>query len=125
MIPVKKCKVFPDNKLGKKTVYFQGDLAEWKEVQRAVKLEIRKARENHIHKIELKFKTCDMRTVWEGIKTMSDMQQNGQNPKCLSSLVFAEDMNFSILMLTDIIVLENYSLNTKKNIPNVQKRSWS
>jgi len=70
-------------------------------VQRAVKFEIRKASENYTHKIELKFKRNDMRRVWEGIKIMSDMQQN---PQCLSSLVFAEDMNFSILILADTIV---------------------
>ena len=80
-------------------VYFQGDLAERKEVQRPKGCQIRKARENHTHKIELKFKTSDMITVWKGIKIMNDMQQNGQNPKYLLSLVFAEDMHFSILYL--------------------------
>ena len=59
-----------------------------------------KARENYKQKIELKFKTGDMRTVWDGIKTMSDMKQNGYNSKRLSPLggkddgAFAEDMNF-------------------------------
>ena len=58
VIPVKKSKVFPNNKPWvskhlkkvlneKKRVYFLGDLAERKEVQRAVKSEIRKARENY------------------------------------------------------------------------------
>ena len=110
IIPVKKSKVFPNNKPWvskhlkkvlneKKRVYFLGDLAERKEVQRAVKSEIRKARENYKQKIELKFKTGDMRTVWDGIKTMSDMKQNGYNSKRLSPLggkddgSFAEDMN--------------------------------
>ena len=110
VIPVKKSKVFPNNKPWvskhlkkvlneKKRVYFLGDLAERKEVQRAVKSEIRKARENYKQKIELKFKTGDMRTVWDGIKTMSDMKQNGYNSKRLSPLggkddgAFAEDMN--------------------------------
>ena len=44
-----------------------GDLADQKEVQRAVKAEFRKAGENYINKIG------DMRTVWDGIKTISDM----------------------------------------------------
>ena len=40
-----------------------------------------------------------MRTVWDGIKTMSDMMQNGHNSNGLSPLggkdngAFAEDMN--------------------------------
>ena len=60
----------------------------------------RGARECYKNKIELKFKTGDMRTIWEGIKTTSDMQQNRQICYRLSPLggrddrVFAEDMNF-------------------------------
>ena len=87
VIPVQKCKVYPNNKPWvskqlkkvfneKKRAYFQADLAERREVQRTVRSEIRKARESYKNKIELKFKTGDMRTVWEGIKTMSDMKQN-------------------------------------------------
>ena len=53
-----------------------------------MKSEIRKAIENYKHKIELQFKTGDMRTVWEwdGIKTMSDVKQNGHNSNRLSPL---------------------------------------
>ena len=66
-----------------------------------MKSEIRKAIENYKHKIELQFKTGDMRTVWEwdGIKTMSDVKQNGHNSNRLSPLggrdegAFAEDMH--------------------------------
>ena len=76
VIPVKKCKVFPNNKPWvskqlkyalneKKRVYFQGDLAERKGIQRTVKSEIRKARESYKHKIEMKFQTGDMRAVWD------------------------------------------------------------
>ena len=45
------------------------------------------------------FKTGDTRTVWDGIKTMSDMKQNGLNSNRLSPLggkddgAFAKDMN--------------------------------
>ncbi len=64
VIPVKKCKVFPNNKPWvskqlkhalneKKRVYFQGDFAGRKEIQRTVKSEIRKARERAIN-IKLK-----------------------------------------------------------------------
>ena len=110
VIPVKKCKVFPNNKPWvskqlkhvlneKKRVYFRGDLAERKGIQRTVRAEIRKARESYKHKIEMKFQTGDMRAVWDGIRIMSDMQQNGQHSNRLSPLggkddrVFAEDMN--------------------------------
>ena len=47
----------------------------------------------------MKFQTGDMRAVWDGIRIMSDMQQNGQHSNRLSPLggkddrVFAEDMN--------------------------------
>ena len=51
-----------------------------------MKLEIRKVRENYKHKIELKFKTGDTKTVWDGIKTISDMKQNGHNTNRLSPL---------------------------------------
>ena len=110
VIPVKKCKVFPNNKPWvskqlkhvlneKKRVYFQGDLAERKGIQRTVKSEIRKARESYKHKIEVKFQTGDMRAVWDGIKIMIDMQQHGQPSNRLSPLggkadgAFAEEMN--------------------------------
>ena len=97
VIPVKKCKVFPNNKPWvsmqlkhvlneKKRVYFRGDLAERKEIQRTVRAEIRKARESYKHKIEMKFQTGDMRAVWDGIRIMSDMQQNGQHSNRLSPL---------------------------------------
>jgi len=57
VVPVNKSEVFPNNKpwaskhLKKvlnenKRVYFLGDIADRKEVQRAVKSEIKKAREN-------------------------------------------------------------------------------
>ena len=91
----------------KKRVYFQADLAEQREVQRTVRSEIRKARESYKNKIELKFKTGDMRTVWE---TMSDMQQNRQISYRLSPLggrddrVFAKEMNsFYTLVSTHTI----------------------
>ena len=110
VIPVKKYKVFPNNKQWvskqlkhalneKKRVYFRGDLAERKGIQRTVKSEIRKARESYKHKIEMKFQTGDMRAVWDGIKIMSDMQQHGQPSNRLSPLggkadgAFAEEMN--------------------------------
>ena len=87
VIPVQKCLVYPNNKPWvskqlkkvlneKKRAYFQADVAERREVQRTVRSEIRKTRESYKNKIELKFKTGDMRTVLEGIKTMSDMLQN-------------------------------------------------
>ena len=84
----------------KKRVYFLGDLADRKEVQRAVKSKIRKAREIYKQKIELKFKTGGMRTAWDGIKTMSDMKQNGHHSNRSSPLggtddgTFAEGMNY-------------------------------
>ena len=95
VIPLKKSKVFPNNKPWvskhlkkvlneKKRVYFLGDLAYRKEVSKGG--EIRKARENYKQDIELKFKTGDMRTIWDGIKTMSDMKQNGHNSNRLSPL---------------------------------------
>ena len=111
VIPVQKRKVYPNNKPWvskqlkkvlneKKRAYFQTDLAARREVQRIVRSEIRKARESYKNKIEqLKFKTGDMRTVWEGIKMMCDMQQNRQISNRLSPFggrenrVFAEDMN--------------------------------
>ena len=85
VVPVQKCKVYPNNKPWvskqlkkvlneKKRAYLQADLVERREVQRTVRSEIRKARESYKNKIELKFKTDDIRTVWQGIKTMSDMQ---------------------------------------------------
>ena len=94
---MQKCKVYPNNKPWvskqlkkvlneKKRAYFQAYLAERREVQRTVRSEIRKARESYKNKIELKFKTGDMRTVWKGIKTMSDMQQNRQISNRLSML---------------------------------------
>ena len=97
VIPVKKCKVFPNNKPWvskqlkhvlneKKRVYFRGDLAERKGIQRTVRSEIRKARESYKHKIEIKFQTGDMRAVWDGIRIMSDMQQNGQHSNRVSPL---------------------------------------
>ena len=70
----------------KKRVYFRGDLAERKGIQRTVRSEIRKARESYKHKIEMKFQTGDMRAVWDGIRIMSDMQQNGQHSNRLSPL---------------------------------------
>ena len=62
---MKKCKVFPNNKPWvskqlkhvlneKKRVYFRGDLAERKGIQRTVRAEIRKARESYFLNIKLK-----------------------------------------------------------------------
>ena len=55
------------------TLYFQGWLEERKTVQRAVKTEIRKAREAYKDETEVRPKRGGMHSVWKGIKTMADI----------------------------------------------------
>ncbi|GFS15725.1 hypothetical protein ElyMa_003194900 [Elysia marginata] len=81
-VTTKTVKVYPNNKpwvtsdirkslKKKKTAFNNKNEDELKAVQRELKNVLRKGREDYRKKVEEKFKTNDMKSVWEGMRMMT------------------------------------------------------
>lgn len=82
LIPVKKVVVFPNNKPWlnkdvkavinrKKKICFSGDLQAKKEAIREVRSKIAKAKSKYREKIEMQYVNGDLRSAWQGVKSMA------------------------------------------------------
>ena len=93
-IPQKTVKMFPNNKPwitkrikgiinSKKLAFLKNDKEEYRSVQKELKEEIRKEKEQYKNKIESHFTYNNMRRVWSGMKLMS-RYVNGNTQKIAS-----------------------------------------
>lgn len=84
IIPSKTVTIYPNNKPWitkelkeilnkKKRIFFTGSALEKKEVNREVKRAIKTAKLQYKNKVEEKFITGDLRSAWQGLKTMASV----------------------------------------------------
>lgn len=81
IIPAKTVTIFPNNKpwvtkelkeiLNKKRIFFTGSESEKKEVNKEVKRAIKAAKLKYKNKVEEKFTQGNLRSAWQGLKTMA------------------------------------------------------
>ena len=84
IIPTKQITVFPNNKPWvtkelkqilnkKKRVFYQGSAIEKKQINKEVKIAVRKAKESYKNKIQANFSGGSIRGAWKGIKSMASV----------------------------------------------------
>ena len=115
-IPQKTVKMFPNNKPWitkrikgiinrKKLAFLKNDKEEYRSVQKELKEEIRKEKEQYKNKIKCHFTYNNMRRMWSGMKFMS-RYVNGNTQK-ITSVNTAGEVNGLNIVLTVTIFRKN------------------
>lgn len=106
VIPSKQVVIFPNNKPWvtkvlksainkKKNIFFTGNPQEKKAVAKEVKAEIAKAKAKYKEKIENQYVNGDLRSAWQGIKSMASINQHAIDTKQPISINGVEDIDLS------------------------------
>lgn len=106
VIPKKEIRIYPNNKpwvtksvkniiIQRHICFNQGDVTQYKVLQKQVKKELKLARLNYKDKVEYMFSTGNSRSAWEGVKSMMGMHSKKCNISFDGKLDFdlANDLN--------------------------------